>query len=130
MNARIHTVEQYRFGNKGKKSRVAANSLAITPRSRRRANGNETRWLEIKATGTHEYGTGDRGGDWKVYTDTLILNLDAKDLEAILRAAIASKLVAETASEYLLGAQLNLEKAIAELGISEELAHSKGAGAK
>ena len=114
---------------RGRLHGVAANSLSITPRSRRRAKGDEARWLEIKATGAHEYGTGESGGDWKLYTDTLTINLDTNDLEAILRAAIANKLVAGTAIEYLLEAHSNLEKAIAEIGASEQLADRERASA-
>lgn len=115
MNARIHTVEQYLFGNKGKTSRISPSSLVVAPRSRRLPTGEERKWLEIRATGGHQSGTGDRGGDLKIYKDTLTLNLELKDLSEIFRVAVANGFVGAKAVEYLLQAQSNLEKAIAEM---------------
>jgi hypothetical protein len=68
--------------------------------------------LEIIATGSHS------GGD-KLYSDTLILQLEKDEFREILKAALMTGFVELPAFQNLLQAEATLTEALIELGLKE-----------
>lgn len=115
MRARIHTVEQVSGDSKGKTAKVNTNSITVQAKSGRTRKGEDIKWLEVKAKGFHSSGSGERGGTWKEYSDSLTLQVYPEELKEIVRMAIVNGLVDMPGYKYLVEARANLENAISEM---------------
>ena len=93
MKANIHTARDPFLERKKSKGQTLEVSRGPITSIRALSKGNEVASLEITATRSHRRGTGEREGKSQFYDDKLTLQLEPRDLNEILTAAIKHRLI-------------------------------------